>query len=270
MMCRVLQVSRSGYYSWKGRPESKQSQRRKSLEAGIREIHNEKHKDNFGSPRVHEELQKQGVPCSENMVAKVMQEAGIQAKTTKKFKVTTDSNHEYSVAENLLNREFDKATKPRQVLASDITYVWTQQGWLYVACVLDLYTRRIIGWSMSSTMTKELVLDALRMALMQCCPGEEVLHHSDRGSQYCSNEYQGLLQANGITCSMSRKGDCWDNAMMESFFATLKKELVHQERYETRAAAKRSIFEYIEVFYNRERLHSSLGYVSPADFEAVA
>ena len=270
MMCDVLHVSRSGYYSWKGRPESKQSQRRKSLETDIREVHSQRHKDNFGSPRVYKELKKQGVPCSENMVARVMQEAGIQAQTTKKFKVTTDSNHEYPVAENLLNREFDKATKPREVLASDITYVWTQQGWLYVACVLDLYTRKIIGWSMSSTMTKELVLDALRMALLECCPGEEVLHHSDRGSQYCSHEYQQLLRTSGITCSMSRKGDCWDNAMMESFFATLKKELVHQERYETRDAAKQSIFEYIEVFYNCVRLHSSLGYVSPAEFEEAA
>ena len=199
-----------------------------------------------------------------------MQEAGIRAQTTKKFKVTTDSNHEYPVAGNLLNREFGKAAKPRQVLASDITYVWTREGWLYLACVLDLYTRKIIGWSMSATMTQEMVLDALRMALMQCCPGEEILHHSDRGSQYCGNEYQQLLRTNGITCSMSRKGDCWDNAMMESFFATLKKELVHQESYETREAAKRSLFEYIEMFYNRERLHSSLGYLSPAEFEEAA
>ena len=269
-MCKVLHVSRSGYYSWKGRPESQQSQRRKSLVADIREVHSKKQKDNYGSPRVHKELEKQGIVCSENMVAKVMQAAGIQAKTTKKFKVTTDSNHNYPVAENLLNREFDKAMRPYQVLASDITYVWTQQGWLYVACVLDLYSRKVIGWSMSSTMTRELVLDALRMALKQCCPGEELLHHSDRGSQYCSNEYQQMLRTSGITCSMSRRGDCWDNAVMESFFATLKKELVHQERYETRSAAKCSIFEYIEVFYNRERLHSTLGYLSPADFEEAA
>lgn len=270
VMCRVLHVSRSGYYSWKGRPQSRQSQRRKSLEADIREIHHTKHKQNFGSPRVHKELQKRDVPCSENMVAKVMQEAGIQAKTTKKFKVTTDSNHNYPVAENLLNREFDRATRPNQLWATDITYVWTQQGWLYVACILDLFSRKVVGWSMSSRMTRDLVQGALSMALLQRSPEGELLHHSDRGSQYCSQDYQQMLRTSGIRCSMSRKGDCWDNAVMESFFATLKKELIHQERYATRAAAKRSIFEYIEMFYNRERLHSSLGYISPAEFEEVA
>jgi len=266
-MCSVLQVTRSGYYSWKGRPTSKQSQRRKSLEASIREIHNTKYKDNFGSPRVHQELAARGIACSKNMVAKLMQKARIQAKTTKKFKVTTDSNHNYRVAENVLNREFDAATRTNELWVSDITYVWTQQGWLYVACVLDLYSRKVIGWSMSARMTRELVLDALSMALSQRCPGETLLHHSDRGSQYCSHDYQQVLKSHGIQCSMSRRGDCWDNAAMESFFATLKKELIHQQRYATRSEAKCSIFEYVEVFYNRERLHSSLGYVSPKQFE---
>ena len=269
-MCKLLQVSRSGYYSWQSRSESKQSQRRKSLVADIREVHQEKHKHNFGSPRVHDELKKKGVRCSEKMVAKVMKEAGIQARTKKKFKVTTDSNHNHPVAENLLNREFDKATKPNELWVSDITFIWTLEGWLYLTCVIDLFSRKVVGWSMSSSMTKEFVMEALSMAVTQRCPGGELLHHSDRGSQYCSNDYQQMLQANGITCSMSRKGNCWDNAAMESFFATLKKELVHQERYTTRAAAKRSIFEYIEVFYNRERIHSSLGYISPAEFERLA
>jgi len=269
-MCKVLQVSRSGYYSWQGRSESKQSQRRKSLVADIREVHREKHKHNFGSPRVHDELKKKKIPCSEKMVAKVMKEAGIQARTTKKFKVTTDSNNNYPVAENLLNREFDKATKPNELWVSDITFIWTSEGWLYLACVIDLFSRKVVGWSMSSSMTKEFVMEALSMAVTQRCPGKELLHHSDRGSQYCSNDYQQMLQVNGITCSMSRKGNCWDNAAMESFFATLKKELVHQERYQTRAAAQRSIFEYIEVFYNRERIHSSLGYLSPEKFEQLA
>jgi len=269
-MCSVLQISRSGYYSWQGRSESKQSQRRKSLMADIREVHREKHKHNFGSPRVHDELKKKGILCSEKMVAKVMKEAGIQARSTKKFKVTTDSNHNHPVAENLLNREFDKATKPNELWVSDVTYIWTLEGWLYLTCVIDLFSRKVVGWSMASSMTKEFVMEALSMAVTQRCPDEELLHHSDRGSQYCSNDYQQMLQANGITCSMSRKGNCWDNAAMESFFATLKKELIHQERYQTRAAAKRSIFEYIEVFYNRERIHSSLGYVSPEKFERLA
>ena len=265
-MCRVLQVSRSGYYSWQRRPQSGQSQIREVLKAKIELIHNTRHKNNFGSPRVHQELKRRGVSCSENTVAKVMKEAGIQAKTTKKFKLTTDSNHSHPVAKNVLDREFDKATRPNQLWVSDITYVWTNQGWLYLACVVDLFSRKVVGWSMSKRMTTELVTEALDMALMQRCPDENLLHHSDRGSQYCSDDYQRMLRTNGITCSMSRKGDCWDNAAMES----LKKELIYHERYKTRASARRSIFEYIEVFYNRERLHSSLGYQSPEEFEQAA
>ncbi len=196
-----------------------------------------------------------------------MQESGIQAKTVKKFQVTTDSKHSQPVAENLLGREFDRATRRNQIWVSDITYVWTAEGWVYLTCVLDLYSRKVVGWSMSWRMTKEFVMEALEMALRQRCPGGELLHHSDRGSQYASEAYRELLLRNGITCSMSRKGNCWDNAVMESFFATLKKELIHQERYETRLAARLSIFEYIEVFYNRQRLHSTLGYLSPEQFE---
>ena len=237
----------------------------------IRKVHNTKHKDNFGSPRVYQELKKTGIVCCENTVAKIMNQAGIQAKTTKKFKVsTTDSNHGFSVVENFLNREFDQATGPNQAWVSDITYVWTEQGWLYLACVMDLFSRKVVGWSMAPRMTKKLVMDAMEMALVQRCPGEELLHHSDRGSQYCSEAYRKLLARNSITCSMSRRGNCWDNAAMESFFGTLKKELVYQKRYQTRAEARSSIFEYIEMFYNRERLHSTLGYLSPVDFEQAA
>lgn len=267
LMCQVLQVSRSGFYRWRRRPLSCRSQIRKSLQEKIKVIHNTKHKDNYGSPRIHRELLSQGIPCSKNTVAKVMQAAGIQAKFKKKFQVTTDSNHTHPVAANVLNRQFDKSTEPNQTWISDITYVWTNQGWLYLACVVDLYSRKVVGWSMSSQMTKELVLDALQMAIIRRCPKGSLLHHSDRGSQYCSEAYQRTLKVNGIQCSMSRKGDCWDNAVMESFFATLKKELVHRQKYETRASARHSIFEYIEVFYNRERLHSSLGYQSPEMFE---
>lgn len=268
-MCDVLQVSRSGYYSWRSRPKSNQSQKRRLLEVTIRETHRQNRKV-YGSPRIHKELECQGIPCSENTVAKVMQEAGIQAKTTKRFTVTTDSNHSDPVAENVLNRGFDRATRPNQIWVSDITYIWTLQGWMYLTCVVDLYSRKVVGWSMSSRMTKEFVMDALQMAMEQRCPEAGLLHHSDRGSQYCSLAYRRLLAANGISCSMSRKGNCWDNAVMESFFATLKKELVHHERYLTREEARQSIFEYIEVFYNRSRRHSALGYISPEQFEQAA
>ena len=269
VMCNVLQVSRSGYYSWRSRPKSNQSQKRQSLEVTIRETHRQ-NREVYGSPRIHKELESQGIPCSENTVAKIMQEAGIQAKTMKKFTVTTDSNHSDPVAENALNRDFDRTTRPNQIWVSDITYIWTLQGWMYLTCVVDLYSRKVVGWSMSSRMTKEFVMDALQMAMEQRCPEAGLLHHSDRGSQYCSLAYRRLLAANGITCSMSRKGNCWDNAVMESFFATLKKELVHHERYQTREEARQSIFEYIEVFYNRSRRHSALGYISPEQFEQAA
>jgi putative transposase len=267
MMCRVLRVSTSGFYAWQRRPKCRQVQRREALRGEIKKIHQTKNKDSYGSPRVHQELQKQGTFCCENTVAKVMQESGIQAKTVKKFQVTTDSKHSHPVAENVLDRQFDGATEPNQIWVSDITYVWTTEGWIYLTCVLDLYSRKVVGWSMSSRMTKEFVMEALEMAIRQRCPRDNLLHHSDRGSQYASEAYRELLTRNGITCSMSRKGNCWDNAVMESFFATLKKELIHHERYETRSAARASIFEYIEVFYNRQRMHSTLGYQSPEHFE---
>lgn len=269
-MCRVLHVSTSGFYSWRSRPKSKQKQRQASLTHQIQEIHKTKNKDSYGSPRIHQELQHQGVFCCENTVAKLMQASGIQAKAVKKFKATTDSKHSLAVAKNVLNRQFDRATEPNQLWVSDITYLWTEEGWMYLTCILDLYSRKIVGWSMSSRMTKEFVMEALQMAIRQRCPGGDLLHHSDRGSQYCSGAYRGLLSRRGIECSMSRKGNCWDNAVMESFFATLKKELIQHEDYETRAAARSSIFEYIEVFYNRERLHSTLGYLSPEQFEQAA
>ncbi len=229
-MCSVLHVSRSGFYVWRRRPVSEQSQNRETLLSEIKEIHATRYKESYGSPRVYEELRKKEIPCSENTIARVMQEAGIQSKMKKKFKVTTDSNHVFPVADNVLNREFDSATGPNQLWVSDITYIWTLEGWLYLTSILDLYSRKVVGWSMSSRMTKEFVEEALHMALKNRCPGDGLLHHSDRGSQYCSNDYQQVLQDHGIVCSMSRKGNCWDNAAKESFFATLKKELVHHER----------------------------------------
>ena len=267
-MCETFNVSRSGYYAWKKRPASETAQRAESLTAEIEEIHL-KRKGVYGSPRVHQELLDRGHECCVNTVAKLMRIAGIRAKTKKKFIATTNSNHDRPVAENVLNREFDSATQPNEIWLSDITYIWTDQGWMYLAVVLDLFTRKVVGWSCDDSMTSQLVVDAMQNAIDQERPEGDVLCHSDRGSQYASEQYQKLLKENGFTCSMSRKGDCWDNAPMESFFGTLKKELVHHERYETRVQFRKSLFEYIEAFYNTIRKHSALGYKSPVQFQQV-
>jgi transposase InsO family protein len=230
-------------------------------------VHRE-HRGVYGSPRVHAVLHVQGEKVCENTVADVMKEQEIRAKRKRRFiPRTTDGNHRHAVADNVLDRNF-AAAKPNRKWAADITYVPTDEGWLYVAAVIDLCSRRIVGWSMAEHMKAELVKDALSMALARRQPGNDLLHHSDRGVQYACDDYQGLLARHGIQCSMSGKGDCWDNAVMESFWSTLKTELVHQEDYATRAQAQASIFEYVEAFYNRKRLHSSLGYVSPEMFEA--
>jgi putative transposase len=269
VMCEVLDVSRSGYYAWQQRPESARSIRQRELVAEMRAIHGEKHKENYGSPRMLDELRARGREVCENTVAKLMQENELRAATARKFRHTTDSNHSHPVANNVLNQEFEQA-RPNTAWVSDITYVLTREGWLYLVCVLDLYSRKVVGWSMSERMTSDLVISALEMGLLTRDPeGKALLHHSDRGSQYASGAFQRLLADHGITCSMSGTGNCYDNAAMESFFATLKKELVHQEDYATREAARQSIFEYIEVFYNRERRHSALGNQSPDAFEAA-
>ena len=268
-MCRVLQVSRGGFYAWRGRPKSRPAQRRESLLRQIKAIHHERRKNVYGSPRIHRELKHRQVGCCENTVAQVMKAAGIRAKTAKKFKATTDSKHSRPVAANVLNQQFE-ASRANEVWLADITYVWTRQGWLYLSAVEDLYTRKIVGWSTSNRLSADLVTRALEMAIGRQLPDTGLLAHSDRGSQYASNDYQRLLKGHGITCSMSRKGNCWDNAPMESFFATLKKELIYLEQYETRDEARQSIFEYIEMFYNRVRRHSGLGYKSPAEFEQAA
>ncbi len=265
-MCEVLEVSTSGYYDWVERQPSVTEKRRDELAGGIRTIHAEV-KKRYGSPRMHAELVARGHSCSVNTVAKIMKGLGIQAISHKKFRVcTTDSNHDFPIAANVVDRDFT-ATKPNEIWLSDTTYIPTREGWLYLAVVEDLYSRRVVGWSMGDAMPSRLVVDALEMAVKQRFPDAGLVAHSDRGSQYASEHYQRTLADKGITCSMSRKGDCYDNAPMESFFASLKKELVHHENYPTREAAKASLFEYIEVFYNRMRLHSSLGYVSPAEFE---
>lgn len=267
-MCQTFQVSRSGYYAWKRRPMSQTRQRSESLTAVIADVHL-KNKQVYGSPRIHQELVDQGHECCVNTVAKLMRNAGIHSKTKKKFQVTTDSKHDRPVAENLLSQQFDTATKPNEIWLSDITYVWTESGWMYLAVVLDLFTRKVVGWSFDHSMTSQLVVDAMQQAIDQQRPNGEVICHSDRGSQYASEQYQNLLKKNEFVCSMSRKGNCWDNAPMESFFATLKKELIHHERYESKVSARQSLFEYIEAFYNTTRKHSALGYQSPAQFEQV-
>lgn len=266
-VCRVLDVSVSGYYAWLKRPVSKRAKRRVALAEKIKAVH-EANRSVYGSPRVYEVLKAEGEAVCENTVASVMREHQIRPKTTRKFiPRTTDSNHQQPVAENRLDRQFDTEL-PNQKWAVDITYIPTNEGWLYLAGVLDMCSRKIVGWSMADHMKTELVSDALAMAIARCGRHPGLLHHSDRGVQYACDAYQHLLQLHGMEPSMSRKGDCWDNACAESFWATLKKELVNHARYATRQQARQSIFEYIEVFYNRQRLHSSLGYLSPEAFEA--
>ena len=265
-LCSALGVSRSGYYAWRSRAASAAETRRETLTEKVAEVHAQV-KGRYGSPRIHAELVVQGTPCCENTVARVMREAGIAARRRRKFRHTTDSNHPHPVAENVLDRDFDPA-EPNVSWVADVTYIPTRQGWLYLAVVVDLFSRMVVGWSMAATMTSRLVVDALEMGLSGRRRGSsDLVAHSDRGSQYASEHYRRRLAEERITCSMSRRGNCWDNAAMESFFASLKKELVHDEDYATREEATRSIFEYIEVFYNRVRQHSSLGYVAPAEYE---
>lgn len=268
LMCSALQVSTSGYYAWLDRPECARAQANRRLLIRIREAHRRSRRC-YGSPRIAEELRAEGLRVGENRIATLMREAQIRAKSARKWRATTQSSHRMPIAENTLNREFS-VTQPNRVWAGDITYVWTAEGWLYLAVVLDLYSRAVIGWAIGDRLTTELATQALTMALWRRKPNESLLHHSDRGVQYAAGDYQGLLAQHDIACSMSRKGNCWDNAVVESFFHTLKVELVHHRRYLTREEARQDIFEWIEVFYNRQRRHSTLGYRSPAEFEAMA
>jgi transposase InsO family protein len=265
VQCGVLEVSRSGYYAWRDRPQSAAATRRAELTDRIRDIHQRPHHANYGAPRIHRELLDQGHACNRKTVEKLMCQAGIRARTCRRFRVmTTDSRHSLPIAPNQLDRQF-RPTDRHQAWAMDITYIPTDEGWLYLAVVEDLYSRKIVGWAMSERIDSELVVSALNMALEQERPDVGLLAHSDRGVQYASERYKTLLALHGVTCSMSRKANCWDNAPTESFFATLKKELVHQEHYATREAARRALFEYIEVFYNRQRRHSTLDYQTPSD-----
>jgi putative transposase len=267
VMCRVLRASRSGYYAWYARSESNRSVENRRLVDRIRMVHR-KSRMTYGSPRVHRQLVLDGESCSRGRIERLMSANGIRAKQKREFAPTTDSKHDLPVAENVLGREFG-VSEPNRVWVSDITYIPTDEGWLYLAGVLDLCSRTAVGWSMSESLERRLVMDALGMAYRRRRPSRGLIHHSDRGSQYASDDYRNLVKDYGMQMSMSRKGDCWDNAPMESFFGTLKKELVHHRRYRSREEAKRDIFDYIEIFYNRERLHSSLGYLSPLEYEEL-
>jgi putative transposase len=264
-MCAALEVSVSGYHAWVTRPDSPTGTWRQELVAAIEGVHGDV-KQRYGSPRMTAALKAQGYECSENTVAELMREHGIRAKAPKRFVRTTDSNHRLPVAENVLDREFEP-DGPNHVWCADITYIPTCEGWLYLAVVEDLFSRMIVGWSMDQTMESRLVVDALAMALARRRPGAGLLAHSDRGSQYASEHYQRVLGEEGIVCSMSGVGQCWDNAPMESFFGRLKCEIAPGAMFATRDQARAEIFEYLEVFYNRVRLHSSLGFLSPDEFE---
>ncbi|QEL16848.1 IS3 family transposase [Limnoglobus roseus] len=264
-LCRALGVSRSGYYARANRPRSPTAVRRDELVGRMRAVHAEV-RGRYGSPRLAVELKARGVACCVNTVAKAMKAHGLRAKTVKRFVRTTDSNHRHPVSENVLDRGFT-AAGPNEKWAMDITYIPTLEGWLFLALVVDLFSRRIVGWAMAEAMTSRLVVDALDLAVGQRDVPAGLIAHSDRESPYASAHYQAELRRHGMVWSMSGVGQCWDNAVVESTFGRLKQELVHGETYATRDAARASIFEYVEVFYNRVRRHSTLGYVSPAEFE---
>lgn len=266
-MCRALQVTKVGYFAWRNSPESRRSSEDSALTVRIKAVHAQ-FRQRYGSPRIQRELEADGIAVSRKRVARLMREAGISAQPVRRFVVTTDSKHDKPIAANLLNQDFS-AQRPNQRWVTDITYVPTHEGWLFLAAVMDLYSRRIVGWAMDSTMTTRLVLSALHMAIGNRRPDGGLVHHSDRGSQYASEEYRSSLAAFQITPSMSRTACCYDNAAMESFWATLKRELVHRRTFARRADARSEIFDYIEGFYNRVRRHSSLGYLAPEAFERL-
>ena len=267
-MCQTMEVSRSGYYAFLKRPESNRSKRQREILTRIRTIHKENH-EIYGAPSITFELNETGTPASRGMVARLMRKNGIRSKIKKKYKATTASNHNLPVADNLLDRNFSTDARDRKWV-SDITYIGTDEGWLYLAGILDLFDGAIVGWSMNSRMNKTLVIDALTEACRRRDPQPGLLLHSDRGSQYCSKEYQKELNNKKFVCSMSRKGNCWDNAPMESFWGKLKTEWLYGKRFRTREEAKQAVFEYIELFYNRKRRRSVNGYIPPLKMGTAA
>jgi putative transposase len=268
LMCRLLGVSASGFYAWLKREASERSKLDRLLLVEIERCHKAS-RGSYGSPRVFRSLKELGIRVGEKRVARLMRETGLVARTWRRFKVTTNSGHAHPVAANLLDRRFSPsfAEAPNRIWASDITYIPTREGWLYLSVVLDLASRRVVGWSMQETAGTSLVIDAIKMALSHRRPESGLLHHSDRGIQYAARDFRQLLRSRRIECSMSRKGDCWDNAVTESFFATLKKELVQDSDWKTREQARAALFEWIEVWYNKHRRHSSIGYLSPTEYE---
>jgi len=268
LMCSVLDVSRSGYYAWRGRSPSARARRDRELTAEIRSIH-ERSKQRYGSPRIREELVANETEVGRKRVARLMHEEGLSARAKRRFVKTTDSKHDLPIAPNLLKRNFFSSA-PNKVWVGDITYLDTHQGWLYLAVLIDLFSRRVVGWAMSERIDTALVMSALNMAVAQRRPARGLIVHSDRGSQYASHEHRKALRGIGARCSMSRKGDCWDNAVAESFFASLRKELTNRVTFLTRDAARSQVFEYIEAFYNRARRHSTINYQSPVNFETSA
>ena len=263
LMCWLLKVSPSGYYAWRVRGESQRARDDRELLRSVRRIHAQSD-GTYGSPRVHAQLRTEGRRCGRSRVARIMREARLKGCPRRRFRVGSKSAP--AKVGNLLNQEFS-APRANQRWASDITYIWTRQGWLYLAVVMDLYSRRIVGWSMNRRLGRQVALDALHMALGRRQPDGELIHHSDRGPQYLSDDYQGLLRRHAIRCSMSGAGSCYDNAAVESFFATLKRERTRRRNYRTRDNARADVFDYIERFYNRERRHSYLGYLTPVEYE---
>jgi transposase InsO family protein len=267
-MCQVLKVSPSGYYKWfklQSSPLSEKEKKRIEIEQKISKSFHESF-GTYGSPRVHDDLIDWGYTISQKTVARMMREMGLKATQQEKFVVTTDSNHDLTIYPNILNRQFS-AEEPNKVWVTDITYIWTVEGWVYLASVMDLFSRKIVGWSLADHMKKELAIQALNMAIIQRQPGKELLHHSDRGSQYCSHDYIDILKEKEMNISMSKKGDPYDNACIESFHATIKKDLIYRRRFKTRAEAIKAVNYYISSFYNERRKHSTLGNFSPNQFE---
>lgn len=265
LMCNVIKASRGGFYRWMQLQRGYVKPRERYLLFKIKEIYAQ-NKGNYGSRRIYRELKSQGIPCYANQIAQIMKKNGIKAKTKKNFRVTTDSNHSYKVTANLLNRNF-KVNEKNRVWVGDITYIWTNEGWLYLSTVIDLYSRKVIAWSVDKRMSKSLVLTSIEEAFSKRNPPPGLIFHSDRGSQYASDDFKSILQTYKAQQSMSRKGDCWDNAVAESFFKTIKRELIYWEKFKTRKEAELRIFEYIEIIYNRHRLHSTINYMSPDAYE---
>lgn len=267
-MCVVLEVSKSGYSDWRKRDKSPRETNRTELVEKIIQVH-QGSRNTYGSPRVYRVLKGMGERCSKSTVERLMRQNGIRSKMRRKFRATTNSKHSFPVAPDLVKRDFS-ASAPNQLWCTDITYLWTEEGWLYLAAIIDVFTRKVVGWAMKDRLTLPLALEALAMAVQRQMPGPGLVHHSDQGCQYAAHEYRAELRRYGITSSMSRRGQCWDNALAESFFHSLKTEHVYHERFTTKQQAKSSVFDWIEIFYNRQRIHSAIGFVSPECYERLA